>query len=281
MAGLFSKKNIFHRVTLDDYDKVMTIRNQEDVFDGRDRLPYQFHRIIGSTNTLAFAALLEDQFIAFSLAYVIDDGKTFVSKSSRVAKKHEGKGVMTWLLKEMAFIEFYINRRNLVTSKENISRDTISEIELLDRQKLEDLLTLPQTSACLFQGCRVVIDLVPYRPIQTNVAYMIQTTTSMIGSYLDDANSALISFGDYSEVFRGLLYYIDVYGNVMANIEAHIQYHMEQIKNIQSKSDNIVIQIYCEKHANIDLVVNTMRKFGFGLEENNPQYCLCVERNIR
>lgn len=157
----------------------------------------------------------------------------------------------------------------------------MSEIELLDIQKLEDLLTLSQTSACLFQGCRLVIDLVPYRPIKTNVTYMIQTTTSVIGSNLDDANSALVSFGNYSEVYRGLLYYIDVYGNVMANIEAHIQYHMEQIKNIQSKSDNIVIQIYCEKHANTDLVVNTMRKFGFGLEENNPQYCLCVERNIR
>lgn len=157
----------------------------------------------------------------------------------------------------------------------------MSEIELLDIQKLEDLLTLSQTSACLFQGCRLVIDLVPYRPIKTNVTYMIQTTTSVIGSNLDDANSALVSFGNYSEVYRGLLYYIDTYGNVMANIEAHIQYHMEQIKNIQSKSDNIVIQIYCEKHANTDLVVNTMRKFGFGLEENNPQYCLCVERNIR
>ncbi|CAC5390615.1 unnamed protein product [Mytilus coruscus] len=124
---------------------------------------------------------------------------------------------------DRAFTEFYINRRNLVTSKEKFFINTTSEIKLLDRQKLEVLLTSPHTSASLFPECRVVIDLVPYRPIKPNVAYMIQTTTSVIGSNLDDANSALISFGDYSEVYRGLLYYIDIYGNVMKNIEAHIQ----------------------------------------------------------
>ncbi|CAC5366296.1 unnamed protein product [Mytilus coruscus] len=252
--------------------------------------------------------------IAFSLAYVIDDGETFVSKSSRVATKYEGKGVMKWLFKEMAdvvkastcvlnlaslyfyesdekptyhlteskaietvdraFTEFYINRRDLVTSKEKFYINTPSEIELLDRHKLEVLLTLPHTSMSLFPERRVVIDLVPYRAIKPNVAYMIQTTTSVIGSKLDDANSVLISFGDYSEVYRVLLYYIDVYGNVMVNIEAHIQYHMEQIKNIQSNSNNILILIYFEKHAKIALVIETMRKLGFGLEENNPQNCL-------
>ncbi|CAC5378051.1 unnamed protein product [Mytilus coruscus] len=320
MAGLYEKL-ILNRVSLDDYEKVMTIRNKEEVFDGRDRLPFQFHRIVGSSNTLAFAALLEDDSIAFSLAYIIDNGKTCVSKSSRVATKHEGKGVMKWLFKEMvdvvkastgvlnlaslyfyeseerrtlhltkskaittvdrAFTEFYINRRNLFTSKEKFSINTTSKIKLLDRQQLEVLLTLPHTSASLFPECRVVIDLVPYRPIKPSVAYMIQTTKSVIGSNLDDANSSLISFGNYSEVYQGLLYYIDLYGNVMKNIEAHIQYHMERIKNIESESDNFVIQIYCEKHANIDLVLATLKKFGFGLEENNPEYCLCVERNIR
>ncbi|CAC5386837.1 unnamed protein product [Mytilus coruscus] len=83
----------FHRVKVDDYYKVMSIRSPEDVYEGYDYLPDRFHKLISSSSIEGYAASIDKKLVAFQLVNLLDDGRTVLKQAGRVDKEYEGTGI--------------------------------------------------------------------------------------------------------------------------------------------------------------------------------------------
>ncbi|XP_052074144.1 histidine N-acetyltransferase-like [Mytilus californianus] len=83
----------FHRVKVEDYYKVLSIRSPKDVYEGYDYLPDRFHKLISSSSTEGYAASIDNKFVAFQIVNLLDDGRTVLKKAGRVAKEYEGTGI--------------------------------------------------------------------------------------------------------------------------------------------------------------------------------------------
>ncbi|VDI46701.1 Hypothetical predicted protein [Mytilus galloprovincialis] len=87
------------RVTKDDYDKVCAITPPGQIYSGTDYLPDYFHMLLDMPNVEAYAAVVDGKFASFSLSYVVDNGRTVVTRAGRTNKDYAGMGLFDMLLK--------------------------------------------------------------------------------------------------------------------------------------------------------------------------------------
>ena len=60
-----------HKVTINDYDKVLSIRDGADMYGGTDNIPSSFYTIMNSTENEAFSAVIKGQFVSILFMIVL------------------------------------------------------------------------------------------------------------------------------------------------------------------------------------------------------------------
>ena len=83
---------IIRQATAEDKQSVLQIRDID-----LDYLAEYYDHFMASPNTTSFVLIHSDKIIGFSVAFVIDGGVTLVSRSGRISKEYEGKGLYKYL----------------------------------------------------------------------------------------------------------------------------------------------------------------------------------------
>lgn len=60
-----------HKVTINDYDKVLSIRDGDDIYGGTDNIPNSFHAIMSSPENEGFSAVIKGQFVSILFMIVL------------------------------------------------------------------------------------------------------------------------------------------------------------------------------------------------------------------
>ena len=55
-----------HKVTLDDYEKVLSIRDAVDIHGGNDYIPNYFKTMMKSPENEVFSAVIDEQFVSIA-----------------------------------------------------------------------------------------------------------------------------------------------------------------------------------------------------------------------
>ena len=161
----------------------------------------------------------------------------------------------------MQEIDNFVSRsdsRKLRSQMNCISPSTISFVDTVMLSKIFDRKDWTER---IF-GKRIVVSWVPCRPIKSNIAYIFQETTSVIGSNLHDVDRLLITFELQYDAAAGIVVSIDVYGNVTENLQTHIEQHIKHAVKPENHR-NIIVQIFHDLDLNIDVIGKVMNSFGF------------------
>lgn len=60
-----------HKVTINDYDKVLSIRDSADIYGGTDNIPNSFYTIMNSMENEVFSAVIKSQFVSILFRIVM------------------------------------------------------------------------------------------------------------------------------------------------------------------------------------------------------------------
>ena len=124
-----------------------------------------------------------------------------------------------------------------------------SKFHNVSKENFCSLLESDEMCMHMFGKERPVIDWVPYRPIKSNVEYMMQETTPVIGSSLDSVDKSLLTFSQNFQILIGTMYFIEVYGNI-DELTSHLLSHLHQALN--TKTENIIVRMFHDKDIKDD-----------------------------
>ena len=86
------KDFIIRQATTEDKQYVLQIQDID-----LDYLAEYYDHFMASPNTTSFVLIHSDKIIGFNVAFLINNGNTLVSRSGRVCKEYEGKGLYNYL----------------------------------------------------------------------------------------------------------------------------------------------------------------------------------------
>lgn len=117
------------KLTEDDYDSVMKIREAEDVYHGWDYLPDYYLTMINSSEITGYCACVNGKMICGVLAHVVDDRKTLVLRGARVSKEHVGMGIFRTLHKCIVdeYLSYGTLQKAITFNNENV--DMINQVK--------------------------------------------------------------------------------------------------------------------------------------------------------
>lgn len=145
----------------------------------------------------------------------------------------------------------------------------------LDGKRLRSIFGQKRVCQHLFPEDRVVVDWMPYRPMESNAELIMtkRTTAIMSGNSVD---TLLLTFGNFFHAPVGCVYNIEVYG-LTDRSEDHL---VEHFKNIVARAvtDNIVIRCFAREKSKWDKINDVMKKFDFGKTSLWGTGLLCKER---
>lgn len=136
----------------------------------------------------------------------------------------------------------------------------------------------------LFKNDILLVFLVPYKPIRTNIPWIMNSRCLVHGSNIfeEDTSRATLSYGNYSRCGTGVDYYVDTFGatDTTDNVDAltcHIKSHL--YKSITITNEEIHMFVYVDKDTNTDMMDDVFKKFG--MTKNSDAECTDVAVNGR
>lgn len=151
------------------------------------------------------------------------------------------------------------------------------DIAIIDDNYLLALFDSMSVSNDIF-GTRLVLQGVPFRPIKSNVRFIMQETTSVIGSNMDDINRLLITFGNQYETFVGTVVFIDIYGNVSDDLRNHIQFYLKRVTET-GQSSKIIIKLCFDENVKV-CIEDIMKNVGFVFRKDPTEGIWCTETKL-
>lgn len=313
-----SKQDVkVQRVTQADYDKVMSISPEGDIYSGTDYLRDYFKMLIDMPSIEAYAVVIDGIFRSFVAMMIVDDGKTVVPRAGRTHKDFTGQRInerlFDWFEKHSPRRQDFVHytstggshikgllgqiergSKRIILQQEyrsyvNTSSDlserlagfcyNLTTAKSIDEEGLGEILSNQALHRELFPEGRLIVDWVPYRPMKSNANLIKTARTSMVVSDLGNSKKCVLTFGNYFMAAIGLVCNLDVYGHADFILKDHI---LLQIKHIlpHAKSKKVIIRCFGPENTNWDFVYSLMKDFGFHEEEIFGTGLLCVEQTI-
>lgn len=161
------------------------------------------------------------------------------------------------------------------TADLNISHTNIT---VIDKTILLDLFASTDVTQKLFRE-KIVVSLVPFRPIKANVTHIMQETSYVIGSNLDDQDRLLVTFGSLYEALVGTIIFLDIYGSTTENLAVHFRYHIKRALET-SKCNPLIFRLFYETEISSDFIGKVMKSCGFISRKLPVSGCWCVETKL-
>ncbi|XP_052076818.1 histidine N-acetyltransferase-like [Mytilus californianus] len=298
------------RVTKDDYDQVCAITPPGQIYSGTDYLPDYFHMLLDMSNVEAYAAVVDGKFASFFLSFVVDNGRTVVTRAGRTNKEYAGMGLQDVMRRNtikdrkydkmaatsgahvkaildqiksgkrekilmMEFRSYITSGDQLKSILNTIGNTTPSSAKPIDAIELGDILTNQQVSCHLFPESRVIVDWVPYRLIKSN-AFLIKTIrTTVIGSNLENG-TRILTFGNYFNTTAGLVCNIEVYGCIGETLAEHLYLHLRELISHEI-SGKVIIRCFYRQETKSNFITKLMNRFGLDITEIWGTGLVCTE----
>ena len=155
--------------------------------------------------------------------------------------------------------------------------------KLIEGSEFEDVFS--STSLCLqlFPEDRLLKSWLPYRLISGNIPLITTRTTDMVGSNLHGSGLPLLTIGNYSNTFNGLLLTVNIFGRSWQTLEEHIFLHLFQISKLRKlKNDNITVEFTTSNEIGSPIFDQIMEYFGFEKTETCTDFRICCfEQNLK
>ncbi|XP_046557818.1 histidine N-acetyltransferase-like [Haliotis rubra] len=250
------------RATHDDFDELMQIG---DVYQGMDYLGHRYHAYIDDPNNRSYVYMIGDEIIALCMAFIIDDGQTFMIRGARTKDGFRGQGIYGKLNKyvyaeyvDIASVKYDVmttnnlnfdvnkdrllknhtelNRKSLVHGRFKMSDLHLHELEgpypILQQMTSEDLLDLfasEGSSKSLFPANKIVIDWIPLRFLPSNMKYILEPEALCLRSKGSNGETTLLTFGTPSNCELGVRYSMDIFGDDVTDFPYHVIRHMRHV----------------------------------------------------
>lgn len=265
--------------TTEDYDDVMAI--DRDVNIKGSRVPQYFSTWITNPIYHPYVYLVNNKTVGFTCLMTIDDGSTGIFCISYLLKAYQKKAMVEKMTN--AVMEIHGVSRDYAAvayNTHNASRDFVDEtrykyvikkkvstfkgfkdqyrnlkeigntqtIQRLGQSDLQRLIQNKEQYPMVFKEKRVVVDTVPYKLIQQNVPLICCNKTTIYGSFLNEPEKTLLTFGTHFRMTSGEIYCkLTVYGTINNCFPYHILGHVHAFMN--DTEDTFLMEVACE---NID-----------------------------
>ena len=93
-----------------DYDKILKL--SEGIYDGHDYLPRRYHTWMAMENMHVMLAFSGDKLVSLAACFIIDEGKTFVTRAGRTLPNFRGQG--NYKLLQRALFDFSRRRYPMI-----------------------------------------------------------------------------------------------------------------------------------------------------------------------
>ena len=243
----------------DDFDEVVKL--SKEIRNGHDYLPLKFYEWLKRENLDIFLAYSGDKLVGLRASFVVDEGKTFITRAGRVLPELQGHGVSRELTE---FIRKYlrerfpsVQRQRFTTRYDNIGSATrLLELDILSyevknesfakateistpansaelkqcsKQYLSDVVFSRPVADKLFPSNIVVVNWCPFSPIRSNIEYILQETDNIfVEKCAYDVLPKSLSFGTFSPRLKYLQCLVFVYTNDPNLFEAHLLCHFKR-----------------------------------------------------
>lgn len=282
-------------------DKEAILNIHGNVYDGLDYLPAYFDDFMSCPLTTPYVALVDDKIVGFVATFVVDGGKTVVTRAGRLSPDVGGQGMYKQFQTQVfkvsdvsrhAFVtvnahpsadkdsfrsvnklilmkpltRFLFDARSLPTAEENV--------ETLHVPTDEDFKYYFSASAIrssLFPRERILVDWVPYRLLYANIPLIRwsgkRTKIYSDISVLDDGHViGLLTFSTVIPVQRPpYVCNLNIYGTDTSSLRNHVTSH---ISHIRSATDGVTsLLVLVEPEFNMQELEQTFKEIGLQKSE--------------
>ncbi|XP_063425843.1 uncharacterized protein LOC134709617 [Mytilus trossulus] len=297
------------RATLDDYENVIQIRDQRELYGGYDPLPDTYKMLVESPNTIAYVATANEKPVGLQFSSLIDNGETIGLFGLRVSAKYHKYGLPEKMFIHlstepvyqgfaMQFITcldgtssekfssgFYLRCAEKVMSKKMVQYLTSSKkiadnlihnennpvaAHVITINHLKVLFSSLIRCNYLFPEGRLLIYWMAYRILPSNIPLIMNKRTTTVASCLHQPKNALITIGTYAYTFNGLFYHLDVYGNTDTNFKDHLSLHLKKI--VCLAADTICLEIVLPDETPSKRIDEAFLQFGFERNSNSNHF---------
>ena len=242
-----------------DFDAVVKL--SEGIYDGRDYLPFKFHKWLQRDNLDVLLAYSEEKLVGLTACYVVDEGRTFIRRAGRILTEFRGHGLIRQLrefarkyvsehypsvererfttlsdlassvdqtkLLEISILSYDIEKK--LSCGDAISLTNAVEIEMCSKEYFSSVILSSPVRKQLFPANVIMVNLCPFEPLRSNIDYMLQESDEIfVEKCGDDASPRSFSFGAFWPREKLQQWQATVYTKDPVLFEAHLLHQLER-----------------------------------------------------
>ncbi|KAK3577190.1 hypothetical protein CHS0354_037530 [Potamilus streckersoni] len=285
------------KATTVDKDAVLALN--KNVFGGLDYLPSYYDDFLENPIAMPFIITLDGEIIGYLCAFVVDNGETVVHRAGRISPKFQGKGfykVLSQHVNEKVRERYNLKTRAMMTGDGNLKTQTDSFRQtntlILQRDLVKYMVlpshlkefsgllnTLPNKNVSvlevkayfdteairkyLFPQDRMIVGLVPYRLLSSNLALLDKKNIVCVSDVKvdDEIVSGLLSIATFYKVSRpGYAYVLELYGTDMNSVRYHLLSHLDFIA--KTLDDVVYILFFVDKQCQQEKISDVSAECG-------------------
>lgn len=249
----------FRLAKKDDFDEIVKL--SEGIYGGHDYLPLTFYEWMRRENLHVILAYSGSKLVGLQAYFVVDDGKTFVSRAVRILPEHRGQGLVRPLrehVRKHARAHYpSVQRERFTTNFENvncldqtkllecdvlayltkfklftngdISNENAIKIVPCSREYFSDTILSSPLKGKLFSSDVIVVNSCPFVPLRSNIDYILQESNEMfVERCPDNGFPRSFSFGTLSPRTEFIHWLASIFTDHPLFFEAHLLFQFKR-----------------------------------------------------